>query len=246
MRRLLVMAVLIVCAASAEAQIQRITRTRSGYGGTSAFSIGPRLSNYSTDVDAGPAPLKTGRQSSFGIVGDYRTGTFVLDFLFDHDPENGISLTDIIVDTGNYERDRGEATVGFAVASVLDLQGGVRLDSIRIGGASVLGTAFLTDLNIDHQALTAGIRLHSGDHTPVVFYLLGRGYLGSAKFDVRGLDVNTDTSGFRAEGGLNIRLGESSWWVVPGLEYEHLETDEFDIRLNTNRVFLNFVYRSRM
>jgi hypothetical protein len=56
--------------------------------------------------------------------------------------------------------------------------------------------------------------------------------------------VNSDSSGFRAEGGLKIRIGESNWSIVPGVEYDHIETKDFDLRLNTNRFFLNFVYRA--
>lgn len=247
MKRAFLTVVLFAAAATASAQIHSITTTRSRTGGTSSFSIGPRLSNYSTDINAGPAPLETGRQSSFGVVGDWRSNNFVLDFSFDHDPENGINISDIIIDTGNYARDRGEATIGFAIAPILDLQGGIRFDTIRIGGASFFGTPFLSHLDIDHQALTAGIRIHSEDTmAPVGFYVLGRGYLGSAQFKISGPNVNTDSFGFRAEGGVNVRLAESNWWVVPGLEFEQLETDEFNINLKTNRVFINFVYKSRM
>lgn len=245
MRRTLVALITIACAATASAQINSI-RTTPGSGGSSAsgFSFGPRISNYSTDIDGGLATLKTGRQSSFGAVGDYRTGNFVLDFNYDHDPENGIRVTDIIFDVGNYSRDKGEVTVGLAVAPILDVQGGIRFDTVRIGGASIFGNAFGTDLNIDHQALTAGVKLHTGDGQQVGFYVLGRGYLGSAKFDVVGRHVNSDSSGFRAEGGLTIRIGESNWSIVPGVEYDHIETKDFDLRLNTNRFFLNFVYRA--
>lgn len=245
MKRVILTVALMATAVTASAQIQQITTTRPGYSGSSSFSIGGRLSNYSTDVEAGPAPLETGRQSSFGVVGDWRSGKFLLDFSFDHDPQNGINLSNIIIDTGNYERDRGEATIGFAVAPILDLQGGIRFDTIRIGGASFFGTPFLTHLDIDHQALTGGVKIHSADQmAPVGFYVLGRGYLGTAQFKIAGPNVNTDSFGVRAEGGVTIRLAESNWWVVPGLDFEQLETDEFDIRIKTNRVFINFVYRT--
>ena len=246
MRRVFLTAVLLAAAATANAQIHRITTTRSPFG-TSSFSVGPRISNYSTDIGAGPAPVETGRQSSFGMVGDWRSNNFVLDFWFDHDPENGFDLSDIVIDTGNYARDRGEATIGYAIAPVIDLQGGIRFDTVRIGGASFFGAPFLTHLDIDHQALTAGLKIHSADTmAPVSFYALGRGYLGTAQFKISGPNVNTDSFGFRAEGGVNIRLAESNWWVVPGLEFEQIETDDFDVQLKTNRFFLNFVYRSRM
>ena len=246
MQRTLMALITIACAVAANAQTMNIQTTRNRSYGGSSFSIGPRLSSYSTDFEGDLDSFKTGRQSAFGLVGDYRSGQFVLDFSFDHDPENGIRLTDIVLDVGEYSRDRGEATAGFAVAPFLDLQGGIRFDTIRVGGASFLGVNFGDTLDIDHQALTAGARIHSGDGEPVGFYLLGRGYIGSAKFDIIGDDVDTDTSGFRAEGGISIRLGQSNWSVVPGLEYEHLETDDFDVRLNTNRFFLNFVYRTGM
>ncbi|HEX9164200.1 MAG TPA: hypothetical protein VF980_21030 [Thermoanaerobaculia bacterium] len=243
MRSSFVALIAVACAAAAFAQEQEI-RTTPGNSNSGVFTIGPRLSNYSTDVRAEVLPVRTGRQASFGVVGDYRLGAFVLDFMYDHDPENGISVTDLIVDTGNYSRDRGEVTVGFAAAPFLDLQGGVRLDQTRVGGIVVFGNPISTDLNIDHQALTGGIRLHT-EGAPVGFFVVARGFIGSAKLDFGAGNLNTDTSGYRGEAGLSIRLGESLWAVQPGYEYDHFETKDFGVRMNTNRLFLNFVYRSR-
>lgn len=208
------------------------------------LTIGPRISNYSTHLDTDLLILRTGRVSSYGLVGDYRTGAFVLDWLYDHDPQNGISLTDLVIDVGDYRRDRGEVTVGFAVLPVLDLQGGVRLDQIRIGGVEFLGNPIATDLSIDHQAITAGIRLHSATNRPAGFYLIARAIAGSAKFR-NGIDVDADTTGYRGEAGIPIRLGESNWFVVPGAEYEHIRANDVGFRMTTNRAFLNFVYSSR-
>jgi hypothetical protein len=208
-----------------------------------SFSFGPRVSNFSTNMDGGLGTLRTGRETSFGLVGDYRNGQFVLDYQWDRDSSNGVGITNVLVDTGDYTRNRGEVTVGFAIADVADLQGGVRLDTIRIGGFSFFGNAF-GSTDIDHQALTAGIRLHSPESQPVGFYVLARGYVGSAKFDdVTGARVNDDTTGYRGEFGIPIRLGESNWRVIPGIEYEHLQTKTYDLRMNTNRAFLSFVYR---
>lgn len=235
----------ILCAAGLSAQTQNIQTTRNGgYGNSGVFTFGPRISNYSTDIREAVTPLKTGRQSSFGVVGDYRNGNFVLDFLYDHDPSNGISIVDLIVDTGNYSRDRGEVTVGFAAAPFLDLQGGVRIDQTRVGGVVVIGFPVSTDINIDNQALTGGIKFHT-DGNPLGFFVTARAFLGSAKVDFGLGNQNTDTSGYRGEAGLNIRIGESAWSVQPGYEYDHFETKDLGIRMNTNRLFLNFVYRSR-
>jgi|GEM_PF-1375178 len=212
--------------------------------GAQSFEIGPRISNYSTHLDTDLLSLRTGRVSSYGLVGDYRNGAFVIDWLYDHDPQNGISLVDVVLDTGDYTRDRGEVTIGFAVLPILDLQGGVRLDQVRLGGIEFFGNPIATDLNIDHQAITAGVRFHSATNRPAGFYLLGRGMIGTAKFR-EGLDQDADTTGYRGEAGIPIRLGESNWFLVPGAEYEHLEAKDAGWRMNTNRVFLNFVYSSR-
>ena len=244
MRTTLLAVIGIFCAAAAGAQTQNIQTTRSNYGSSGVFTIGPRLSNYSTDIRESVTPLKTGRQTSFGLVGDYRNGNFVLDFLYDHDPSNGISIVDLIVDTGNYSRDRGEVTVGFAATPFLDLQGGVRIDSTRVGGVVVIGFPVSTDINIDNQALTGGIKFHT-DGMPLGFFVTARAFVGSAKVDFGLGNNNTDTSGYRGEAGLNIRIGDSAWAVQPGYEYDHFETKDFGIRMNTNRLFLNFVYRSR-
>lgn len=208
-----------------------------------SFSIGPGISNYSTEVKS-IASTDTGRQVAFGLAGDYRSGAFVLDYLWDHDPENGISITDILVDTGNYSRNRGEVTVGFNLGNFLDLQGGLRLDSYRIGGASFLGTSVASELDIEHQAIVAGIRVHTDERQPVAFYALGRGLLGNAKLDFGNVvGDNESTTGFRVEAGIPIRLGQSNWRIVPGVELEHLETQDDNIEIDTNRVFVNFLFR---
>lgn len=245
MRSLILATLSLACAGALAAQTldYDIQTTHNGHN-AGTFSIGPRISNYSTDMREAFTPMKTGRQSSFGLVGDYRNGNFVLDFLYDHDPENGIGLSNLIVDTGNYSRDRGEVTVGFAAAPFVDVQGGIRIDSTRVGGVVVLGNPLSTDLNIDHQALTGGVRFHT-EPAPVGFFLLARGFIGSAKIDFGQGKVDTDTSGYRGEAGLDIRVGESTWSVQPGYEYDHFETKDYGIRMNTNRLFLNFVYRSR-
>jgi hypothetical protein len=242
MRRTLGAVIILACAATASAQTQNIQTTRGGTPSNSVFSIGPRISNFSTDVRESITPMKTGRQSSFGVVGDYRKGQFVLDFTYDHDRQNGISIASLIVDTSDYSRNRGEVTVGFAAAPFLDLQGGVRIDSTRVGGIVVLGNPVSTDLSVDHQALTAGIRIHS-DGDPLGFFVTGRGFIGTAKVDFGFGQNDTDTSGYRGEAGLSIRLGESAWSVQPGYEFDHFETKNYAIRMNTNRLFLNFVYR---
>lgn len=244
MRKTLVVLALLAAATTATAQVSRITTDRRA--GDSWFSIGPRLSNYSTHFDAGLTSLKTGRQTGFGVVGDYRAGAFVLDFMWDRDPENGIQLSDIIVDFGNYERDRGEVTVGFAIAPNLDLQGGIHYDEFRLGGGSFFGNDFGSDLSVQHEALVAGITLHNGDLQPVGFSLAARGLLGTADLNLTGPNTNdVDTRGFRAEANLSIRIGESQWYAVPGIEYEKITSDEDVIDVDTNRLFIKFVYRTR-
>lgn len=250
MRQTLLTVIVFISAAALSAQtgssINTINTNRSGGPASSGvFTIGGRLSNYSTNVREASTPIKTGRQNSFGAVGAYRNGPFVLDFNYDHDPENGLSIVSLIVDTGNYSRDHSEVTAGYSPAPFLDLQGGLRFDTSRIGGVSVFGNRVATDLNIDHQALTGGIRLHT-DTAPLGFFVAGRGFIGSAKVDLGFGKNDSDTSGYRGEAGLNIRLGESAWSVQPGYEYDHFETKDLGIRMNTNRLFLNFVYRTGM
>ena len=68
---------------------------------------------------------------------------------------------------------------------------------------------------------------------------------GSAKFDRFGVRVNSDTSGYRAETAVPVALGESAWFVVPGLEYERMRTQDSLVRWTTNRFFINFLHSSR-
>ena len=172
----------------------------SMHGQTSGtFTIGPRYSNYATTIDAGVPSLKTGRQNAIGLVGGYRTGSFVLDFQYDYDPTNGIGVSNLIADFGDYQRTRGEVTVGVSPIRGFDIHAGGRWESVRIGGASIFGNPVATDLNIDHQAIVVGGRVQTDSWKPFGWYLLGRGYIGSAKFDRFGVRVNSDTSGYRAE-----------------------------------------------
>lgn len=211
------------------------------------FSIGPRYSNFSTDVDAGLVTEKTGRQSSYGVTGDYRNGGLVLDFMYDHDSSDGVSVVELIgLDAGTYSRGRGEATVGYAALPFLDLQVGARSESVRVGGATLFGNNLFSTLDLDHQAIVYGARLHSPASRPFGVYGGARGYLGSARFDQANASGKTtdDTTGYRFEGGLSIPLGESAWSVDPGLEYEHIETKTTGVKLDTNRFLVNFIWHS--
>jgi hypothetical protein len=239
-------ALLLLAATAASAQSNYY---RSSAPPVSSFTIGPRYSSYSTRFTGNATPeLRTGRQSSFGIMGEYRNGALVLDFNYDYDPSNGVGISDLLFDSSDYRRSRTEVTVGYALLPGLDLQAGGRFESVRIGGFSFFGNPFGSDFSMDHQAIAAGFKLHSAVDGPAGFYLLGRGYIGSAKFNDESTNDKTST-GYRAEFGIPIQLGESNWKLIPGLEYEHIQTEEFgfgsSVRLDTNRAFIAFVYHSR-
>ncbi|HEX6177652.1 MAG TPA: hypothetical protein VF057_04795 [Thermoanaerobaculia bacterium] len=233
---------LILTSAAAEAQMN-ITTTR-GYGMTSdrtGFRIGPRYSNYATDVDIDIFTIESGRQHAFGLVGDYRSGAFVLDFNVDHDPENGLELSDILpIEFGAYERTRGEFTVGWAAAPILDLQAGFRIDTFSVGGVALGGDLFDGE-DFDHSAILGGIHVHTPTRRPFGLYGVARGYVGSIDFGGRGASGQVDSTAVRLEGGVEIPIGETNWHAVPGLEYERIEADP-DLKIETNRFFVNFVY----
>lgn len=247
MRSFLLALSLLACAAAADAQ-SYIQSTRSNAnGGGASFSIGPRYSNFSTDVDAGLVTDKTGRQGSWGLSGDYRNGALVIDYMYDHDSSNGVSVVELVgLDVGDYSRSRGEATVGWAALPFLDLQGGIRSESVRVGGATVFGNNVFSTVDFDHQALVFGVKLHSTSMTPFGVYGSARGYVGSAKFNESfSGNVDDDTTGHRLEAGLVIPLGESAWTIDPAFEFEHLETKQLGVKLDTNRFLLNFIWHSR-
>lgn len=246
MKKILLALTALIVTSSAAAQVSLIQTTpRRGIGPSEGFTIGPRYSNYSTDIDVEIITIESGRQSAFGLVGSYRGGGLVLDFLFDHDPENGLQFTDLLpIELGRYSRDRGEFTIGWAAVPYLDIQGGVRLDSISIGGRA-FGFELFDSVDLDHQALVLGVGLHTADDRPFMVYGTGRAYIGSADFggDFLGVSTQMDTTGMRLEGGVMIPVGDTQWRVVPGFEYEYLETDNNLFRFDTNRFFINFVYK---
>src|SRR4051812_3236578 len=53
-----------------------LAATAAGAQTTQSFSIGPRVSSFSTDIDAASESLKVGRDNGFGLVGDYRINRF--------------------------------------------------------------------------------------------------------------------------------------------------------------------------
>lgn len=233
MKRFLIAAAVALASSSAIAQ-------------TSSFTIGPRYSNYDTSVDVGLVGVDTGRSSAFGVTGDYRAGAFVLDFMFDHDPENGISIIDFLpIDIATYKRDRGEATVGYAALPFLDLQAGARFDSATIGIGPFDSGGLFGGSDLDHQAIVFGVNAHSPELRPFGVYGLARAYVGSAKTRQAGVRLSSDTTGFRVEGGVKIPIGASNWMVVPALEWESLEVEDLGLKLDTNRLIVGFVYRSR-
>lgn len=237
---------LLVAAVAASAAGQSLITTTSrrphGYSERDGFRIGPRYSNYSTDVDVEFLTVESGRQHSIGLVGDYRSGVFVLDFLYDHDPENGLSLTDLLpIEFGRYSRDRGELMVGWSAAPMLDLQGGFRMDKFSVGGR-VFGGGLFDGEDFDHNAIAAGVHVHTPTDRPFRLYGIVRGYAGSVDFGGRNFESQVDSTGWRVEGGIEIPIGDSNWRAVPGVEFERIDAQP-RLQTDTNRFFVNFIYK---
>ena len=211
-------------------------------------TFGGRYSNYATEVDSsilglGSFELDTGRESSLGLLGDSRSGMFVLSWNYDHDFEGGINLVEFIpIEFAEFSRDRGEIGVGLALVPFLDLLIGARLEQITIGGQRFLGEAIFDDLDLNHQAILFGAHAHSQTIRPIGWYVSVRGYIGSADVEVDGFEVSTDTTGLKLEGGIPIPVGLSGWEVTPGVELETIDTDDLGLSFDTNRFFINFVY----
>lgn len=242
MKKILIAVLLLVTATTAAAQSMITSTPRGGSSSMEGFRIGPRISSYSTDIDIDVFTVESGRQLGFGLAGEYRTGGFVLDFNYDHDPENGLQITDFLpIELGQYSRDRGEGSVGWAAIPYLDLQGGIRFDTVSVGG-SVFGGGLFDDEDFDYQAIFGGVKVHTATNHPFGVYGLIRGYTGTVDFGGRGFNAQADMSGYRLEGGFVIPIGDTRWSAVPGLEYEYLDA-ESTVTLETNRVFVNFVYQ---
>ena len=240
MKRTTVLLAVLAFAVTAQAQHYFTPNARNDNAGV--FSIGPRLSSYSTDVDIGVDTLETGRQTSFGMVGGYRAGSFVLDFLWDHDPENGIDVIDLFPGTESYSRNRGEGMIGWAVLPALDIQGGIRFDNVTISGFG-LGGGFFDVSEFEFQGLAVGGNIHTPQNRPFGAYGAGRWYFGTGEF-TDSPQAQYDTTGWRFEGGVVIPIGSSNWSAVPGVEREYLRIETGDFKLDTNRFFVNFVWTS--
>jgi hypothetical protein len=212
-----------------------------------SFTLGGRYSSYSTDLSVGPVVIETGREGSFGINGAFRSGGFVLSGFYDRDSGGDLDLGFLPFDLADFDRSRFEATVGYSILPTFDIEGGVRLDKIEYGGVLF----FNDEVKLDHQAITAGFTLRTPPDRPVSWYGTARGYIGTMDLDVVGVGVGeVDTTGYRVETGVRIRIGSSNWHVTPGLEWEVINADEDDsllalapdIELETNRLFLMFGY----
>jgi hypothetical protein len=205
-------------------------------------SIGGRYSNYATDVATELGDVETGRESSLGFLVNYRNAGLVLDGRFEHDFESGISIVDILpFDAAEYSRDRSELAVGYGVAPVIDIEGGVRFDSIELS-AGPFSNDFFDPVDFSHQAIFGGVNLHTPTIRPVGFFGSARAFLGSADFELEGAELSSDTTGLKVEAGLQIPVGLTGWEVSPGVEWEHIETDDYGLEFDTNRFFVNFLY----
>ena len=205
------------------------------------FTIGGKYSNYETELNLGGAGFDTDRESSLGFILEYRNDRFVMKGQIDSDFESGIGFD--FFDFADYSRDRIEVSAGYGVTPNLDLDFAVRIDSLSVDTG--LFDEFFGGTDLDQEAFGVGVTFHSDPDAEVGYFLMGRGYVGSAEFDI-GLSTDVDTTGFRIEGGVPIRLGESGWKIVPGVEWERFETDDIlgadGFEFETNRLVLAFTY----
>lgn len=205
------------------------------------FTIGGKYSNYETELSVGGGGFDTDRQSSLGFILEYRNERFVMKGVLDHDFESGIGLD--FFDLADYSRDRIEISAGYGVTPNLDLDFAVRIDSLSVD--SFLFDDFFGGTDLDQEAVGVGATFHSEADAEVGYFLMGRAYIGNAEFDL-GVDVDADTTGFRIEGGVPIRLGSTNWKIVPGVEWERFETGDFlgsdGFEFETNRLVLAFTY----
>lgn len=236
MKRLAVIVFVLASTVSSHADIE----TTPAGSRRSGFSVGPRFSNYSTEVDIDIGGIDTGRENAFGVVGGYRNGKLVFDLQLDHDPENGISLIDFLpIDFSLYERDRFEVTAGWAALPALDLQAGFRFDTFNLGGGFDFSSS-----SLEHSALALGVHVHTPSNKPFGLYGLMRGYAGELQNDDAGVGSRSemDTTATRIEGGVILPIGDSAWNVVPGIEFERIEAEDAGITFETNRFFVNVIY----
>lgn len=205
------------------------------------FTIGGKYSNYDTDLNVGGFGVDSDRENSLGLILEYRSDRFVVKGQLDHDFESGLGAFDFF-DLADYSRDRIEFSAGYGATPFLDIEIAVRIDSLSVGSFFLFDVG---DFDMDQEAFGAGITLHSNPRDEFGYFLTGRAYIGNAEFDL-GLGADVDTTGLRIEAGLPIRIGDSRWKVIPGVEWERFETDEVfsfeGFEFETNRLVLSFVY----
>lgn len=207
------------------------------------FTLGGRYSSYSTDFQTDLTSFETGREGGFGIAAAFRSGGLVVSGAYDRDSSGEFDVVFIPLDLAEYSRSRFEASVGYSVLPFLDLEGGVRLDDLELGG--ILFSS--ADASFEHQAVTAGVTFHTPTIRPVGWYGTARAYLGTADISAGPISQEVDTTGYRLETGLQIPLGTSNWEIIPGAEWEVIETDEDelltpDFDFESNRLFIMFAY----
>lgn len=232
MKYLTLTAVLVLFAVSAQAQ---------------TTTVGARYSNYNTDLELGAFgdlfSVDTGREHSLGLNGEFRSGMFLAGAQYDHDFAGGINAVDFIpVEVAEFTRDRFEGWIGLAPLPYLSVDAGFRLDKITVSGSEFFGDPLFDDVDVDHTAFFVGAKVQTATNRPIGAYGLVRGYFGSADTGAAGVTLSSDTSGFRVEGGVPIAVGKSAITVTPGIEFEHIETDDIGIDFDTNRVFVNVSY----
>lgn len=204
--------------------------------------FGGRYSNYQVDVSIIELGIDADRASSVGVIGSWESGPLVFRGFVDHDFEANFSLFDFL-EIVDYERDRAEVSIGYRITDNLDLEGVARYDSIDVG----VGDLFGDDLtaSFDGAQIGAGVTFQSSPDAAFGWRLTGRYFVGQVdveEFD--SVDVNT----LRLEAAFPIRITDTPWTILPGIEYEQLETDDqffsegFLLDIEGNRFFIGLLY----
>lgn len=204
--------------------------------------FGGRYSNYEVDFTSLGISVQTDRANSIGLFGSHRSGPLVFSGYVDHDFDADVGLFDFF-DVASFERDRAEVSLGYGITDFVDLEGALRYDAITVGVADFFTESATAD--VEGAQLGIGASFHSSPDARYGWLVRARYYFGEVDVtDFASLDVST----IRLEASFPIRIPDTPWVIVPGVEWEQFETDDqffssgFLLDIESNRFMIGLAY----
>lgn len=179
-----------------------------------------RYSRPTSDVVTSTGSVEANAAYGAGIILDVRERRWIVRLRYEHDfaSVQSLVLRGFKLDSGEFSRDRWEATAGYELSPYVSIEGGFRNERINFAEDALSG---LGAVDTEFFALSSGLTVHTPRERAVSGALKLHGYYGGSGWSA---DRLSDTRGHRVELTVPVRLGRSAVRLVPGVALDRLRT----------------------